>query len=171
MKSHMVQTILYVINGVQYIHTYIIVTLYMQYRVQFSFCRSSGEYPGTHCIITSFGPFNFPTCDLLLTTCRRDHSQALYFECHGCTFSLWESGLKYVPDVLLFTLGSFHVKSTRKMDTHHRFCRNLVSTYLTLSDELAWNFSPWTCMVSELQAFKISKFGRILLVCTDFDWP
>ena len=38
--------------------------------------------------------------------------------------------------------GSFHVKSTHKMDTHHRFCRNLVSTYLTLSDELAWNFSP-----------------------------
>ena len=38
--------------------------------------------------------------------------------------------------------GSFHVKSTRKIDTRHRFCRNLLSTYLTLSDELAWNFSP-----------------------------
>ena len=39
-------------------------------------------------------------------------------------------------------IGSFHVKSTRKMDPRHRFCRNLVSTYLTLSDELVWNFSP-----------------------------
>ena len=67
--------------------------------------------------------------------------------------------------------GSFHVKSTRKMDTRHRFCRNLVSTYLTLSDVLVWNFSPWTCMVSELQAFKISKFGRFLLVHVNFDWP
>ena len=55
--------------------------------------------------------------------------------------------------------GSFHVKSTRKMDTHHRFCRNLVSTYHTLSDELAWNFSPWTCMFSELQAFQISNLA------------
>ena len=30
-----------------------------------------------------------------------------------------------------------HVKSTQEMDTGHRFCRNLVSTYLTLSNELA----------------------------------
>ena len=33
-------------------------------------------------------------------------------------------------------------KSTRKMDAHHRFCQNLVSTYFTLSDELVRTFSP-----------------------------
>ena len=63
--------------------------------------------------------------------------------------------------------GSFHVKLIHEVDNCHRFYQNLVSTYLTISDELAWNFSPWTCMVSWLHAFKLSKFGRIMLICID----
>ena len=63
--------------------------------------------------------------------------------------------------------GSFHVKSTRKMDTHHRFCRNVVSTYLGFFRNSLYDNFKYTCS-SDSSCTTVAAFIVMLNLCVNF---
>ena len=60
--------------------------------------------------------------------------------------------------------GSFHVKSTRKIDDPYGFFSNLVRPMHIQSNLVTPNFSPICQVFSELWLFKSLSFGAILII-------